>query len=66
MTGVFVKDEVCLPDPRTDFDATAGVSNASTAEGPEANGTACVGTNLIVATAMSLRTAIIMPCLMEF
>merc|ERR1719160_2363699 len=53
VTGVFVKDEVCLPDPRTDFDATAGVSNASKAEGPEANGTACVGTNLIVATAMS-------------
>merc|ERR1719353_1943497 len=31
VTGVFVKDEVCLPDPRTDFDAAAGVSNASTA-----------------------------------
>jgi len=50
VTGVFVKDEVCLPaDPRT-----AGFANASMPEEEEDfDSTACVGTNLIVATAMS-------------
>jgi hypothetical protein len=50
VTGVFVKDEVCLADPRTgEFPAE---SNASAAA-EESNDSACVGTNLIVATAMS-------------
>jgi len=58
VTGVFVNEQVCLPsDPQTmDIaEATDDRRNESTwsDDASEMNGTACVGSHIIVATAMS-------------
>merc|ERR1719160_2140505 len=57
VTGVFVKDQVCLPDPGAlgFADAMGEIRNESTwsDDASETNGTACVGSHVIVATHMS-------------